>query len=263
MVLRRLTAPARWADLQELFGKFGPQLSEILWKAIEHLLGSRGHLLTGSICATYLEPRLPCFAAAINRISKTLPNCVGFIDETVLGIARPRGTLAPRFVHNGHKRKHALKYQAVNTPDGMIAHLYGPLEGRRHYWTLYVRSGLDEMLPDVLEANGIRYCIYGDSGYNSRWFMEVPFQEARLTAAQKAFNTAMSAVRITVEWICKELKMHFAATVDFKRKMKIFESPVGILYSSAMLLSNFRDCFYPNQISRYFDVSPPSTLTSG
>ena len=51
--------------------------------------------------------------------------------------------------------------------------------------------------------------------------------------------------------------MHFA-TVDFKRKMKIFEGPVGMMYTSAMLISNFRNCFYPNQISRYFSVSLPS-----
>lgn len=76
--------------------------------------------------------------------------------------------------------------------------------------------------------------------------MEVPFPGASLTAARKAFDKAMSGVRITVEWVFKELKMHFG-TVDVKRKMKIFESPVGMLYTSAMLLSNFPNCFYPNQ----------------
>ena len=109
----------------------------------------------------------------------------------------------------------------------------------------------------MLESNVIRYRIYGDSEYNSRWFRKFPFQEASLSAAQKAFNFPMSAVRITVEWIVKELKMHFA-TVDFEKKMKIFNSPIGMLYSSAMLLLNFKNCFYPNQISRYFDVAPPS-----
>ena len=87
--------------------------------------------------------------------------------------------------------------------------------------------------------------------------MEVPFQGASLNAAQKAFNKPMSAVRTTVEWVFKELKMHFA-TVDFKRKMKVFESPVGMLYTGAMILSNVRNCFYPNKISQYFGVAPPS-----
>ena len=258
VILRRLAAPARWSDLEELFGKHASQLSEIFWEGLECLLNAREHLLTGPICPNFMGTRLAGYANAINRISNTLPNCVGFIDGTVIGIARPKGNLAQWVVYNGHKRKHALKYQAVNTPDGMIVHLHGPIEGRRHDWTLYIRSGLDEMFLKCWFIKGeLSICIYGDSGYNARWFMEVQFQGATLTAAQKAFNSAMSGVRISVEWVFKEPKMYFA-TVDFKRKMKIFESPIGMLYTGSMLLSNFRNCLYPNQISQYFGVVPPS-----
>lgn len=136
-----------------------------------------------------------------------------------MGIARPKGNLPHRVVYNGHKRKHALKFQAVNTPDGMIQHVAGPMEGRRHDWNLYIESGLEANLPRVLEIEGERYRIYSDSGYSRRWFMEVPFQGANLTDAQKAFNTAMSKVRITVEWVFKKVKLYFA-TLDFKRKLK-------------------------------------------
>jgi len=50
--------------------------------------------------------------------------------------------------------------------------------------------------------------------------MEVPFQGSNLTPEQRALNSAMPAVRIILEWVFKEVKMHFA-TVDFKRKMKL------------------------------------------
>lgn len=73
--------------------------------------------------------------------------------------------------------------------------------------------------------------------------MEVPFKGATLSPAQMAFNKAMSDVD------CKEIKMHFA-TVDFKRKMQLLEAPIGMLYMASMLLSNFRICVYPNQISQ-------------
>ena len=43
----------------------------------------------------------------------------------------------------------------------------------------------------------------------------------------------MLAVRITFEWIFEELKLHFT-TVDYKRKMKGFEAPVGSLYLAAI-----------------------------
>lgn len=77
---------------------------------------------------------------------------VGFVDGTELRIARPSGSMIQRAAYNGHKRKHSLKYQAVNTLDGMIAHLHGPFEGWRRDWTLYVRSKLYETLPKLLEV---------------------------------------------------------------------------------------------------------------
>ena len=136
-------------------------------------------------------------------------------------------------------------------------HVHGPIEGRRHDWTLHTRSGLDTHLPEVLDIGGKRYCIFGDSGYNRRWFMEIPFQGSNLSAQQVAFNKAVSSARITVEWIFKEVKLYFT-TMDYKRKMKVFESPVGSLYLAAMLRSNMRNCIYRNQVASYFNCTPPT-----
>lgn len=174
----------------------------------------------------------------------------------MLAIARPKGHLSERVVYNGHKRKHTLKYQAVNTPDGLIQHVYGPLEGRRHDWTLYVQSGPDEALPTILGVEGTSYCIHGYSGYSPRWFMEVPFQGGNISPPQAAFNKAMSAVRITVEWIFKEVKIHFA-TVDFKRKMKRLEAPIGMLYIASMLLETSATV---SILTRYLGISPAVRL---
>lgn len=38
---------------------------------------------------------------------------------------------------NEHKHKHTIKFHAVTTPDGLALHVYGPIEGGRHDWTLY------------------------------------------------------------------------------------------------------------------------------
>ena len=255
IVLRRLCTPSRWKEL--LFGKHGSQLSEIFWESIEHLLETRVELITGNISSQYLQSQAARFAEAIRDKSEGLENCIGFIDGTVIGIARPSGFDSQLVAYNGHKRKHALKFQAVNSPDGMIPHTYGPMEGRRHDWTLYVRSGLDEQLPVLLNVEGKRYCLYGDSGYSRRWFMEVPYQGSALSAEQRVFNKSMSLSRITVEWVFKEVKMYFS-TLDYKRKMKVLESPVGSLYIAGMLLCNMRNCIYPNQISRYFKCTPPT-----
>ena len=44
--------------------------------------------------------------------------------------------------YNGHKRVHGIKVQCLVAPNGLIASLFGPVEGRRHDIGLLVDSGL-------------------------------------------------------------------------------------------------------------------------
>ena len=57
-------------------------------------------------------------------------NCYGFVDGTVWPISRRDKNQC--IVYNGHKRVHALKFQSVTVPNGLIANLSGPVEGLRH-----------------------------------------------------------------------------------------------------------------------------------
>lgn len=257
VLLRRLATPCRWTDLELLFGKHTPQLSEIFWETLESFLELRKSLVFGHVREDFIKPRLERYADAIYAKTNALDNCVGHIDGTVLGIARPNEQGLQEVVYNGHKRKHALKFQAITAPDGLFLHCYGPMEGRRHDWTLYVRSNMDAQLESAMYHDAREYCIYGDSGYNARWFLECPFQGADLNANQRAFNAAMAESRVTVEWAFKEVKCYWT-TVDFKRKMRLKESPIGALYQAAVVLTNMRACVYPNQTSQYFDCAPPS-----
>lgn len=111
-----------------------------------------------------------------------------------------------KVVFNGHKRSHALKFQAVTTPDGLILHAYGPVEGRRHDWTLYTRSEIDSQLEAFLRVGEDQFCIYGDSGYNERLHLQIPFQGSQMSPEESSFNKAMSSGRISVEWLFKEIK---------------------------------------------------------
>lgn len=84
--------------------------------------------------------------------------------------------------YTGQKITHELKFMALLiTPDGMVLYESGPLEGREHIWKLYVRSGIYEKVATILEVDGNEYCIYGDSGYNDRAFLQVPFQGLQLS----------------------------------------------------------------------------------
>jgi hypothetical protein len=130
-----------------------------------------------------------CGCCAREGWNSRASSCVGFIDGTVIGISRPGNSFQQRAAYNGHKRKHALKFQALMSPDGLILHAAGPLEGRRHDWTLYMRSGLDEELEGGLCIAYTQYCIYGDSGYNRRAWMEISFAGTR----RKFCNVIMSS----------------------------------------------------------------------
>ena len=45
-------------------------------------------------------------------------------------------------VYNGHKRVHALKSHAIAAQSGLIANLFGPVEGGRHDSALLAMSAL-------------------------------------------------------------------------------------------------------------------------
>lgn len=47
---------------------------------------------------------------------KKLLNSIRFIYGTILSIRRPTGGLGQWVAHGGHMRKHAIKFQALNTP---------------------------------------------------------------------------------------------------------------------------------------------------
>jgi nuclease HARBI1 len=101
-------------------------------------------------------------------------HCLGFIDDTLIEIARLPG-LMQRATYSGHKRRPGLKWQVVTTPDGMLFHVFGPFEGRRHDMNLYAESGLDDVLGESLLIGGIQYHLYGDSGYALRPYLITQF----------------------------------------------------------------------------------------
>ena len=64
-------------------------------------------------------------------------------------------------VYSRHKRMHYLSYQAVTTPDGLLFHKYGPIEGRKPDAYLICASSSDDLLSVHLMVDSIQYFIYG------------------------------------------------------------------------------------------------------
>lgn len=90
--------------------------------------------------------------------------------------------------------------QAVTMPNGLIAHLYGPLEGRRHDAFMSSESGLQLKFQPLNAPNGDPYVLCGDPAYGLSRNILSPFHDVSLNSQEKEFNKAMSSVRVSVEW---------------------------------------------------------------
>lgn len=97
------------------------------------------------------------------RKGSLLDKCIGLIDGTNLRIQKPR-SMEQRAMYNGHKLFNYLKFQGAVTPDGLMLHLYGPVEGRRHDLSMLRESNLIAHISDIIEIDGfsttyLRYSI--------------------------------------------------------------------------------------------------------
>lgn len=258
VLLRRLSYPNRLGDLVEEFGRSKPVLSLIFNTMLAWIWQHWSHLITDAFNSPYFTPgRKDSYCRAIKNRSSVDLAIWGFIDGTVRPICRPGHH--QRVVYNGHKRTHALKYQIVTTPDGLISHMYGPVEGRRHDAGVFGESGLLPQLQQHMNgAAGNPYALFGDSAYPLSPYLQKGFQGANLLPHQLLFNSRMSAVRQAVEWAFGQVVNEWAY-VDMRKQQKILLQPIGVQYKVAVLLANARTILRAgNKTSKYFDLQPPS-----
>ena len=160
-------------------------------------------------------------------------------------------------MYNGHKRVHSMKFQSVVMPNGLIANLAGPFEGERHDSTMLYQSGLLPQLQQHAFHDGTPLCLYGDPAYPLGVHLQGPFKDRQLTPEMQNYNKAMSAVRVSVEWMFGCIRNYFQF-VDFKSQQKVNLSSVGKMYIVCALLQNAHTCLYGNIMSSVFELSPPS-----
>ena len=147
-----------------------------------------------------------------------LENCFEFVDGTVRRIAQPKYN--QRVMYNGHKRVHAIKFQSVVIPNGLIGNLAGPFEGKRHGSTMLHESGLLTSLEQVAFFNNYPLCLYGDPAYPLGVHLQTPFRNVEITSEMQEFNREMSRVRVSVEWMFGNIT-NYSSFVDFKKADEI------------------------------------------
>ena len=142
-------------------------------------------------------------------------------------------------------------------PNGMICHLFGPLEGRGHDAFMLSVSGLLIKLQQKMTLpNGDVFVLYGDPAYPIGRHILAPFTGAHLSQAEQCFNADMSAVRTCVEWAYGKIIRYFAY-LEFSKNLKVLLQPVAKLYKVAALLANSHTCLYGSQTGDFFNMHPP------
>lgn len=132
----------------------------------------------------FLTENAAMYAKTITKHCGLMVHCFSFIDGTVIGMDRPGDYDMKHAAYNGHTPNHALKFETISTPDGLILHAQGPLAGYRHNWALYMPSEAGALLDAVCNVNGEQLFIHGDTGYNHLNYLEIPFSGAKLSVAK-------------------------------------------------------------------------------
>ena len=135
--------------------------------------------------------------------------------------------------------------------------MYAPEVGRLHDVTLLRHNGISDDLEKCLLIDGQQFYIYGDAAYILRAWIQIAFDQISVNANQGPCNTAMSAVRVFVEWNYKDLKQMWARN-DFSRLLTVRRFPFGLLYTASAVLLNFKTCIEKGgQTSTYFNFIAP------
>ena len=241
------------------FGRNPSEICLILNKVLDLVYDAHHHCLASwdqpFLSPQYITRVLKSCADAVHNKGAPLKNCFRFIDGTVRPIARPK--YYQQVMYNDHKRIHSLKFQSVVLPNGLIANLAGPFEGKRHDSTMLHESGLLASLQQIAFHNNQLLCLYGDPAYPLGVHLQAPFRNRDLMPEMREFNKAMSGVRVSVEWMFGNITKYFSF-VDFERQMKVNLSAIGKNYCVAALLQNANTCLYENIVSQTFELQPPT-----
>lgn len=150
VLLRRLAYPSCWADLEVVFGMHMSQLSEVFHECAWSLYNGQHHLVT-NYRNDLMQERAQNYASYVQEKGGYLSRCVGFIDGTKIKLNRPgKGNLLQRACRSRHKHIHCITFQTVTTLDRLIFRICGPLAGRQPDKYLYSKSGLDDILKNIM-----------------------------------------------------------------------------------------------------------------
>ncbi len=159
-----------------------------------------------------------------------------------------------------YKHVHALKWQTVSWPNGMIGDMWGPISGRLSDLDTLRLSQINTRLRDLQAGQEDQFKLYGDAIYPVMTHLRKRHQNRPNTAAQIRENNVMKKLRITIEWDYGNT-INLFKYVNFHENGKVLlagGSNIAVCYFIASFLRNCHVCLYHCQTSKYYNVAPPA-----
>jgi hypothetical protein len=222
------------------------------------------HLLDFDYEHLLSRENLARYAKALQRAGVPQVLIWAFIDCTIRQMCKP--SFWQHQAYNGHKKFHALKFQALSLPNSIVAHLFGPEEGQRNDNYLAWKSGIWEKCRQHAIRIGADentpigehyYHVFRDPTYGLSPALLSPFTSP--SVEQREWNGLMSSVCISVEHTFGIVQQTWPF-LNAHWKLKVFRSPIGTYYHVGILLTNAINCFRPNQTAQRYDCAPPSVF---
>jgi nuclease HARBI1 len=265
LLLARFKSAGDLNDLAMMYQRPASAISEVV-NGLAFWIDERWGMLLGFDTEGILAPeKLQSYAHAIHEAGAPIDSVWGFIDCTIRAMCRP--FRYQRQAYNGYKKVHALKYQAVKLPNGLLGHIHGPEVGQHNDNHLLATSGLLDLCAmhairpgaSVSSHPARRYLqLFGDPAYGNSYHLISPFSGAgNRTNDEKRWNEAMARVRIEVEHAFGGI-LRLWPYLNAWWKHRVYASPLGVYYRVGCLLTNAHNCIHLNQTAQYFSCEPPT-----
>lgn len=192
IVLAMLATPTKLEILGiACFGRSASALSRIFTETTTMMLEHYGWLLS-KMDTQRIARRLAEYDDCVQRAGCPLRHIVGFVDGTFRPVCRP--SVSQREFYTGKERTHGINFLGVIFPDGIIAHLHGPVLGSQHDAQTFAQSPLSNLVAEMFfdEDGDPKFFLYGDSAFPATRYEFLKKPLSGLFPDEVDINTRMS-----------------------------------------------------------------------
>ena len=159
--------------------------------------------------------QIASYAHIVNAWTGLSNNIWGLNDGTLQYTCRP--IYHQKLMYSSHKRHHGMKLQSVMTPDGLIACMFGAINGNRHDSYMMMQCGLLQKLCNLMPATNKQdegedhiFASYTDLEYPQSAHIFGGCIHPAPGSREALWNTLMSSVCESLEWGFAHINRHWA-----------------------------------------------------